>query len=64
MTDELLTADELAVRLRVRPSTVRNWSRRGLIPVRKLSPKVLRYVAAEVIDALANPQRKEARHAK
>ena len=27
---ELLTADELADRLQVRPSTVRRWARRGV----------------------------------
>jgi len=49
---DLLTAEELADRLRLRPGTVRRWSRRGRIPVVKLSPKVIRYDFLAVIDAL------------
>lgn len=50
-TPEILTADELAQRLRVRPDTVRSWSRRGLIPRVQLSPKVIRYDLRAVITA-------------
>ena len=49
---ELLTADELADRLSIRPSTVIEWSRRGVIPRVTLSPKVLRYRFAAVVEAL------------
>ena len=47
----LLTAEELAERLHVRPSAVRNWARRGKIPTVRLSPKVVRYSVAAVIQA-------------
>lgn len=37
MTDELLTSDEVASLLRVRPGTVRDWAWRRKIPVIRLS---------------------------
>ncbi len=49
---ELLTSRELAKHLRVKPETVRDWARRGRIPVLRLSPKVIRYNADAVIAAL------------
>ena len=48
----LLTADELAERLRVKPGTVRSWSRLGLIPTVRLSSKVIRFELAAVVAAL------------
>ncbi len=39
---ELLTARELAKRLRVSPETVREWGRRGCIPALRLSRKAIR----------------------
>lgn len=51
-TEDLLTADELAHRLKVQPSTVRNWSRRGVIPKKRLSHKVHRYSLHDVVNAL------------
>lgn len=51
---ELLTARELAKRLRVSPETVRAWARRGSIPTLRLSPKVIRYNAKAVLTALSN----------
>lgn len=50
---ELLTARELAKRLRVSPETVRAWARRGCIPTLRLSPKVIRYNTASVLAALS-----------
>lgn len=50
---ELLTARELAKRLRVSPETVRAWARRGSIPTLRLSPKVIRYNAEAVLAALS-----------
>ncbi len=52
MPSELLTADELAVRLKVQPSTVRKWHRDGRIPSIRLSPKVIRFDLDVVVDAL------------
>lgn len=50
---DLLTAEELADRLRIRPDTVRTWSRRGLIPKVQLSRKVIRFDLKAVVDAMA-----------
>jgi DNA-binding transcriptional MerR regulator len=58
---ELLTAEEIAERLRVRPDTVRAWSRRRLIPRVRLSPKVIRYDPAAVIAALTGRQKGDRR---
>lgn len=49
---DLLTANELAAWLRVRPATIRRWSQRGRIPRVELSPKVIRYRLEEVVAAL------------
>ena len=49
---ELLTADEIAERLGVRPRTVREWSRKKLIPAVRLSRKVIRYDPTAVVAAL------------
>ena len=51
---DLLTADELASRLRMKPSTVRDWARRGLIPAIRLSHKVVRYDLHQVVEAMRN----------
>jgi DNA-binding transcriptional MerR regulator len=53
---DLLTADELAGRLQVRPSTIRQWARRGLIPTVRISPKVVRYDLASVVVAVTKRQ--------
>jgi excisionase family DNA binding protein len=49
---DLLTADELAYRLGVKPGTIREWHRAGRIPCRRLSRKVLRFDLAAVLAAL------------
>jgi excisionase family DNA binding protein len=49
---ELLTAAELAARLRVRTGTVQAWAREGRIPALRLSHKVIRYDADAVMRAL------------
>ena len=41
--DELLTATELASRLRVRPETVKSWARTGVIPTIRVNHKVHRF---------------------
>ena len=55
-TTELLTADELADRLRVRPATIRLWSRRGRITRIRISGKVIRFDVLAVIEALQTNQ--------
>ena len=50
---ELLTATELAERLRVSPETVRSWARRGCIPTMRLSRKAIRYNLEAVLAALS-----------
>jgi len=50
--DDLLTATELAERLRVKPSTVLGWQRAGRIPAIRLSHKILRFNLGEVVAAL------------
>lgn len=52
MSDELLTADELANVLDVRPGTIRRWTRDGIIPEIRISAKVRRYCYADVLNAL------------
>ena len=49
---ELLTAAQLAERLKVRPSTVREWAKTGRIPEIRISAKVRRFDPAEVEAAL------------
>ncbi len=49
---ELLTAAQLAARLKIRPSTVREWAKTGRIPEIRLSAKVRRFDSAEVEAAL------------
>ena len=43
MDHDLLTAEQLAERLGVKPRTVKEWLRAGLIPAARLTPKVIRY---------------------
>jgi predicted site-specific integrase-resolvase len=54
--NDLVTADEVGQRLRVRPGTVLAWYREGRIPARKLSHKVLRFSLANVLAALEGQQ--------
>ena len=51
MAAELLTADELADRLRVSASTVKEWAREGRIPEVRLSRRVRRFNYEEVLAA-------------
>jgi excisionase family DNA binding protein len=48
MDDALLTCAEAARLLRIRPATIRAWTRTGLIPSVKLGRKVVRYPLAEL----------------
>ena len=49
---DLLKTENLARRLQVQPDTIRRWVRRGLIPVLRVSPKVMRFDLAQVMRAL------------
>ena len=53
---DLLTADQLADRIAVKPRTVRDWTRAGLIPAVRLTRKVIRYDFDEVVAALEERQ--------
>lgn len=48
----MMTANEVAEQLRLRPGTIRLWTREGIIPAMRLTPKVVRYDLAEVESAL------------
>lgn len=54
---DLLTAAELADRLRVKPGTILGWHQSGRIPGRRLSHKVLRFSLADVLSALEGRQK-------
>jgi len=51
-TERFLTADELAVHLRLRPSTVRAWARAGRIPVLRPTRRVARFDLEAVLRSL------------
>ena len=54
---ELLTGQELAERLRVSPSTIREWAREGRIPEVRISGKVRRFDFAEVLAVIRERHR-------
>jgi len=56
---DLLTAEEVADRLQVRPSTIRRWAREGRIPKVRLTPKVVRYELAAVVKAMSEGRESE-----
>ena len=49
---EFLTSEELAQRLRLRPSTIKRWAQEGIIPSLRLSGKVVRFDPEDVECAL------------
>jgi excisionase family DNA binding protein len=51
---ELLTANQLAERLQIRPRTVQAWARKGRIPTVKLSAKVVRFDWEAVVASLCD----------
>jgi excisionase family DNA binding protein len=62
---ELLTVNQLAERLRIRPRTVQQWARQGRLPSVRLSPKVVRYDWVAVLAALRNQaMQREIQHAR
>ena len=56
MENDLMSAQQLAKRLGVKPSTVRRWFRAGLIPAKRLTPKVIRFNLDEVVTSLQDRQ--------
>lgn len=51
-TPQLLTAEELAERLKVTPALVRSWASRGVIPAVRITGRTRRYALADVMKAL------------
>ena len=52
MEKKIVTAEELAVILEVKPATVLGWARKGLIPVLHLTPKTLRFDLQSVLNTV------------
>ncbi len=50
---ELVTAAEMAARLRIKPTTLREWAREGRVPSIRITPKVIRFDAEAVILSLS-----------
>jgi excisionase family DNA binding protein len=60
---ELLTTNQLAERLHIRPRTVQAWARMGRIPTVKVSPKVIRFDWKAILTVLrAQDKHREASH--
>lgn len=57
--DTLLTADDLAEILAVRPITVLGWYRKGVIPGIRLGHKIIRFNLTEVVNALEVRERRK-----
>lgn len=51
-TNELLTADELAQKLKVTAATVANWRHRGVIPSIQINASTIRYSFPDVLAAI------------
>ena len=58
---ELLTAAEMAARIRVRPTTLQEWAREGKIPSIRITPKVIRFDAEAVIHTLSEQRPERAK---
>lgn len=56
MEHDLMTAEQLAERLGVKPRTIRGWMRAGIIPSTRLTPKVIRFDLEQVVTALKQRQ--------
>jgi len=48
MGKKILTAEELAAELKLKPRTIRAWAQQKKIPSLRISPKVLRFDLDEV----------------
>ncbi len=52
MKTELLTAEELGNRLKLKPETIRTWARKGLIPSLHPTTKTLRFDFQSVLSTI------------
>ena len=52
MAKRLLTYDELADQLDVKPSTIKTWVRAGKIPGVRITAKIIRFDLEDVVKAL------------
>lgn len=52
MTKQLSTAAELAAEYQVKSTTIEKWGRQGIIPVVRITPRVVRFNADAVRKAL------------
>lgn len=57
--NELITAQELAERLKLTPETVKLWAREGKIPVIRITPKTVRFDPVAVLAALSQREKGE-----
>lgn len=53
MENEILTANELATRLKLKPETIRVWAREGRIPSIRPTQKILRFDLQKVLQAIS-----------
>lgn len=53
MENEILTAEELATRLKLKPETIRIWARERRIPSIRPTPKILRFDLQKVLKAIS-----------
>ena len=56
--DEIVTADELGKRLRVKRTTVHRWGREGRIPVIRVTDRTVRFNLRDVMKTLEVAARK------
>jgi excisionase family DNA binding protein len=54
---ELLTADEMAKKVRLKPATVLEWARLGKIPSVRVNAKTVRFDPADVVAAMKETSR-------
>ena len=57
--DQLIDVFELAKALKVKPGTIRTWTRDKKIPNYKLAGKIVRFNLSEVLSWMADQHRKE-----
>lgn len=59
MQDELLTKEQVAQLLRVKPGTVSRWAAEGKIPRIVISPKIIRFDPEQVLKVLRGRQNED-----